>query len=193
MTELKAHTFENGDMLALEAVSSYAGFHGLTVYTVNYLEKDSDPDTGDLVYNGWHEDNYMSQAAALAGFDARVASSDPFKGLKKDGGVTNLVLDAFRNYLGEGTLRQTKTPDEWDEFAKHVLEATFSRDGHYYDGEQIHETINGLETTSTEGSVGRADIMMQIPAWKLLEIMTAITALALVLKQQSANPLQKAA
>jgi hypothetical protein len=193
MTDIKSHTFEDGDMLTLEAVDSYAGYHGLTVYTVHYLEKDTDPDTGETMYNGWHEDNYMSQAAALAGFGARLASADPFQALQQDGGIPKLVLDTFKNYLGEGTFRSAATPDEWGAFTKHVLEATFGRDSHYYNGEKIHETLDGLETTSSKSSTGQADVILEIPAWKLLEIMTALTTLAMVVKQQSRSPMKKAA
>ncbi len=190
MTELKSYTFDNGDMLVLDAVDSYAGYHGLTVYTVSYLEQDSDPETAELIFNSNNSDTYMSEAAAMAGFSARLASDNPFQSYKNDGGISNLVLDAFKKYLGEGTLRPMPTPQDWDGFAKHVLESTFGRrDTTYYDGEKICSTLEKLESVSTNSTDGKADVMLEIPAWKMLEIMTAITALALALKQFPSHPM----
>ncbi|PJC56075.1 hypothetical protein CO026_02270 [Candidatus Kaiserbacteria bacterium CG_4_9_14_0_2_um_filter_41_32] len=184
MTDLKSHTFDNGDMLHLDVTDGYAGYHGLKVYTVSYLEQDSDPETGELIFNSNNGDSYMSEVAAMAGFDARLASADPLQSYKPDGGITHLVLDAFKKYLGEGTLRPMPTSQDWDGFAKHVLESTFGRhDTTYYDGEKICSTLEELESVSTSSTSGKADVMLEIPAWKMLEIMTAITALAMALKQ----------
>ena len=190
MTDLKSHTFDNGDMLVLDAVNSYVGYHGLTVYTVSYLEQDSDPETGESIFNSNNGDSYMSEAAALAGFDARLASEDPSKSFKKDGGTTLLVLDAFKKYLGEGTLRSMPTPSDWDNFAKHVLHSTFERRGTmFYNGEKICSTLEKLESVSTRSTDDLANVLLEIPAWKLLEIMTAITALAMALQKFPSHPM----
>lgn len=190
MTDLKSHTFDNGDMLHLEVTDAYAGYHGLKVYTVSYLEQDSDPETGEPIFNSHNSDTYMSETAAMAGFDARLAAANPFQPYKHDGGISNLVLDAFKKYLGEGMLRPMPTPQDWDGFAKHVLESTFGRhDTTYYNGEKICSTLEELESVSTNSTGSRADVMLEIPAWKMLEIMTAITALAMALKQLPSHPM----
>ena len=189
MTELKSHTFDDGDILTLDVTNTYAGYHGLTVYTVSYGESDSDPEMGEPIFNMLNSDTYMSETAAMAGFDARLASADPSQSYKQDGGITQLVLDAFKKYLGEGTLRPMPTPKDWDGLSKHVLESTFGRsETECYDGGKICSTLEQLESVSTDSTGGKADVMLEIPAWKMLEIMTAITALAMALKQFPSHP-----
>lgn len=187
MTYLKSHTFDNGDMLSLDVTSAYAGYHGIKVYTVSYLEQDNDPETGEPIFNSNNSDTYMSETAAMAGFDGRLTSDEPFKSYMSDGGIAHLVLDAFKRYLGEGTHRPMPTPQDWDGIAKHILESTFGRkETTYYNGEQICST---LESVSTSSIGGNADVMLEIPAWKMLEIMTAVTALAMALKQLPSHPM----
>lgn len=181
MTELKSHTFPNGDMLQLTVIDTYAGYRGLKVYTLSYLEQDSDPETGEDMFSSHNGNTYMSEAAAMAGFEARLASSEPFNGHMQDGGITHLVLSTFQKYLGEGTIHRVSIPQDWDGFTKHVLEATFGRrETGYYAGEKICST---LEELSFDLMTDKSEVMLEIPAWKMLEIMTAITTLSMALKQ----------
>lgn len=190
MTDLKSYTFDNGDMLSLDVTSAYAGYHGIKVYTVSYLEQDSDTETGEPIFSSNNSDTYMSKTAAMAGFDGRLTSAEPFKSYKPDGGITYLVLDAFKKYLGESTLRPMPTPQDWDGLAKHVLESTFGRHNtSYYDGEKICSTLEELVSVSTKSTEGKADVMLEIPAWKMLEVITAITALTMALKQLPSHPM----
>ncbi len=176
MQYLKEHTFPNGNLLILDVANTYAGLHGLTVYTVFYGDKDND------TFNAVGNEPLMSLVEAQAAFDKRVMSADPSKSSREHGGIHELVLDAFKRYLGEHTLRPLPLPADWAGFFEHVKNSTISNDQHYYNGVKVLEALDGLTTTSSKHSDGRADVVVELPAWKLLEMLTAITALAMALR-----------
>ena len=187
MQPLKEHDFSNGAMLLLDASNTLSGLHSLTVYTVFYGSKDGD----ELQSVG--AEPYMSQTEAEQAFEKRLTATDPSEPTREQGGIYNLVLDAFQRYLGENPLRSEQLPTEWASFFDHVKEKTIGRDKFYYDGEKVHAALDGLTTTSTRDSGGRADVMIELPVWKLLEMLTAITALAMALRLQIEPRLRTAA
>lgn len=185
--ELKTHTFPNGDVLTLDAVSTYVGLHGLTVFTVLYGSKDGDE------FRGIGSEQFMSESEAIEAFDNRMASADPSKPTREHGGFHEIVLDAFGRYFGERSLRQEHLPNDWSKFFGHVKDTTIAHDKIYYDGDKVHEALDGLNTVSGQHSDGRADVMVELPAWKVLEMLTAITALAMIVRQQNEPRLRIAA
>ena len=180
---VKKHELPNGDLLILEAVNTFVGMHGLMVYTVSYASKDG----GE--YQGVGSEPYMTKDEALTAFNKRVTSEDPSKPSREHGGIHEIVVDAFRRYLGDGLLRPPTIPKDWARFFNHVKEMTIARDGSFYDGEKIHAALDGLDTTSTKHSGGRADTIVEMPAWLVLHMLTTITALGLAV-QKSTPPTQ---
>lgn len=187
MTQLREYTFPNGDLLILDEVATYAGLHGLTVYTVYYAE-----DTGGD-FHAIGSQPFMSKEEADESFDKRLTSEEPSKPSRKHGGIHEIVLDSFSRYLGEHNLRREPLPTDWAAFFTRVKETTISRDKYYYDGNKVHDVIDGLNTVSGKHSDGRADLMVELPAWKVLEMLTAITALAMALGQHPSQPMRQAA
>ncbi len=185
--ELKTHTFANGDILTLDAVSTYAGLHGLMVYTVLYGSKDGDE------FQGIGSEHFISEAEAVEAFDKRMTAADPSKPTREHGGIYEVVLDSFGRYLGERTLRHEHLPNDWSKFFDHVKDATLARDKMFYDGTKVHEVLDGLNTVSGTHSHGRADVMVELPTWKVLEMLIAITALAMIVRQQNEPRLRIAA
>ena len=184
---VKHHEFPSGDQLVMEVVDTFVGLHGLTVFSVFYAAKDGDD------FQGVGSEPCMTEEEAQAAFDKRVTAEDPSQPSRKHGGIHELVVEAFRRYLGDGLLRRTELPNDWAQFSAHVLDQTISPDGDYYDGSMIREAIKNLDTTSSTLSDGRADVMLQLPAWKLLEMITAITALSMALHLQGKTHLRIAA
>lgn len=184
---VKHHEFPNGDQLILEVVNTFVGLHGLTVFSVFYASGDGDE------FQSVGSEPCMTEEEALAAFAKRVDAEDPSQPSRKHGGIHELVTEAFRRYLGDGLLRRSELPNDWAKFYAHVLDQTISPDGEYYDGTMVHEAIKNLDTTSSTLSGGRADVMLQLPAWKVLEMITAITALSMALHLQGKPHLRIAA
>ena len=129
MTQLREHAFPNKDILILDMVDTYAGLHGLNVYTITYADYSND------AFQGIGSEHFMSKEEADEAFSRRLASEEPSKPTREHGGIYEIVLDAFSRYLGEHTLRPIPVPTDWGAFFAHVKETTISRDKRYYDGE----------------------------------------------------------
>lgn len=178
MQYLKEHTFPNGNVLVLDVANSFAGLHGLKVYTVFYGDKDGD------CFNAIGSEPFMGQDEAEQAFDKRVTSTDPSEPSREHGGFYEIVLEIFKRYLGEHTLRREPLPTDWAGFYKYVMDQTFLRISAVYN-DKVYETLNGLNTVSSKHSDGRSEAMLEIPAWKVLEMLTAITDLATIVRQLS--------
>ena len=176
---VKQHLFPNGDLLILDTTNTFVGMHGLMIYTVSYASQDGDE------HQCIGSEPCMAKDEALAAFDKRVNSTDPSKPSREHGGIHEIVVDAFRCYLGDGLLRPPTIPKDWAGFFNHVKERAIARGGSLYDGEKIHAALDGLNTTSSKHSDGRADTMVEMPAWLVLHMLTSITALGLALRKSS--------
>lgn len=102
---LKSHTFNSGNQLVLDDTTSFVGFHGLTVYTVSYMEQD---DNGN--FEPCNKDVYMSEAVAIAGYEERLISDYPFHVLKKGIGISDIIIESFNKYLDGGGPILQKNP-----------------------------------------------------------------------------------
>lgn len=173
--EIKKHAFPNGDLLHVEAVDSYYGLMGLTVYSVVYAELDN----GN--FNAMGSEHFMTEPEALAAFDLRVESAEPWKPSRQHGGIHEIVVDAFQRYAGQGVF-SASLPTDWGALFNHVKDTTLSRDNTFYNGEAAHVALDGLTTVAADASEGRSDVLVTLPAWKILEMHVAITALAAALQ-----------
>ena len=134
----------------------------------------------------------MSFPDALKAFEARVASLDPTKPVHNFPGEYSIVVDALGSYLGKH--RHSKPlPDDWDGCKERVMDITFGHNSAFFDASKIRENLDDLKTTSKEASGGKSDVMLEVPAWKVFEMVTAITALATIIRQREESSLRKAA
>lgn len=186
MQYLREHTFPNGDLLVLDVANTYAGLHSLPVYTVFYGSKDND------AFQAVGGEPFMSKAAADVAFEKRISSTTPAEPTSPHNDIYNIVVDTFSRYLGEHSLRPIEPPKDWEGFAAHVIEKTFGGSGEG-DFEATLAALDGLTNTSTKDTNGRSDVMVHLPAWKVLEMVTAIAALGMAARQHNEMKLRIAA
>jgi hypothetical protein len=185
LKELRMHTFPNGDILTIDAANTFVGLHGLTVYTVLYGSKDGDE------FQAIGSEPFMSKEAANAAFEKRIASTTPAEPTSPHNDIYNLVVQTFERYLGEHSLRQIEPPKDWEDFYKYVKLMTFG--GGYGEFEEARSALHDLTNTSAKDTNGRSDIKVELPAWKVLEMLTAITALGMAMRQHKETQLRVAA
>jgi hypothetical protein len=185
MQYLREHTFPNGNLLVLDVTTAFVGLHGLPVYTVFYGDKDNDS------FNAVGSEPFMSKEAADAAFEKRIVSADPSKPTSPHNDIYNLVVQTFERYLGENSLRLVEPPKEWDDSYKHVKLMTFG--GGYGEFEEARSALHDLTNTSAKDTNGRSDVTVELPAWKVLEMLIAITALGMAMRQHNETKLRVAA
>ncbi|MBC7836898.1 hypothetical protein H7X87_03945 [Acetobacteraceae bacterium] len=184
MQHFKEHSFANGDILSLATADTYVGLHGLTIYSVSYGEGD----IGDFQTIGI--EHFMSKEEAEAAFDKRISSDNPRKPTREHAGTYGIVIDAFARYVdGPPIFGRTCIPSDWTNFFDHVKGMTIGHNNPYYNGAEVHKALMGLDP----GHDGGANAMVELPAWKLLEMLTAITALAMIVRLQSEPRIRVAA
>jgi hypothetical protein len=193
MNTIQTHWFNgdrNGDALQLTKTDGYFGHDGLVVYEVHYLAHRG----GDDGYDCCNSDQYLSKSEALAAFEARIKADDPFQAVNTSDIMS--VIDQFeRQFLERGTLFSfgETLPEDWNDRYVAILGRMFDPHSGYYDGEHIHKKMLELKTGSKNDSNGQSEEMLEIPAWKLREMLIAMTELSRRLDRERTMNKQAAA
>lgn len=173
-----AESIPDGGTLELASEDALYGFGGLTVYMVSYLDEDPG---GTCQESGI--DCFVSEADATDAFNRRKNSDKPWQILGEND-IYNLVAQLSEKYLDTGRFGCLgRIPPHWDGTFASVLERTFGGWSPCFDGEGIMALLRDLRTTSTEGPDKTAKLKLELPAWKVLELIVAIATLSMMVRK----------
>lgn len=175
MRTLLEHKFKDGDMLILTAARGYVGFHGLEVFALGYAQENGG------VYDMCNEECYLSESIARAALVARRDSPNPFEPIRINDSAS-ILLDMFKRCFGESTFGSVMLPADWDGLMFHVIKSLFGGYTHEYDAKSIMKALEDSRSTSSSDLVRK--VKVEIPLWKLIELVTAITALTQVVRER---------
>ncbi len=185
-------TAETCDFLSLSVTESYVGYYGLPVWTVAYGEYDAynsyaEPGEEDQgCWNMLNSEMYLREADALAAYEKRKNSAQPWEALLPRNTLAELAVGALKSMLQplqpDGISVKT-IPNQDDDHFWFVVKRFLQADSSYYEGQHIFLCLVRAHTKGCSDS-----LRVMLPAWKLLELKVAmVTMTKLLLTMQAGS------